>query len=323
MIQWNLKKTATSVGFVLVVVFLLSHAVMLYQTDISLSPTAIQRNPNPVYLISYADGPTVFHKNQNTLAASAINKGVDFIFMYGRHHLPNEFLEKNKFILSHKQGAGFWLWKPWVILNTLEQAPENAIVIYLDSGFLISSHLQPLLESMGEKPMLFVKHDDLGTTIQSVTQKHTLTTMECTTESCLQGDHIWAAVNVYKNTPKTRAFVKRWLSWCQMPQVIMQTDLFNAADFPKDHLEKANGFVHHHHDEAILSVLCHQNPENLMILPLSQMNQMRILRWHHRHPSRESESLLPHMNKNTKFLQKKLYWAWTWPLEKIKAMGTK
>ncbi len=295
---------------------------MLYRLDISLEPIdcpAKSVQKNPIYLISYADGPSVFHKNQNTLAVSAVNKGIDFIFMYGRHHLPKSFVDKNHVILSHKQGAGFWVWKPWIILNTLKMAPENAIVIYLDSGFLIQDNLQPLLKIMEErqKPMLFVAHDDLGTSVQAVTQKHTLVRMGCQSEKCLTAPHVWGAVSVYRNTAETRQFVEKWLSWCQVPDAVMQVEAIPEIKIPESHKSKASNFIHHHHDEAILSVLCQQNPHNKTIMPLSQLNQMRVLRWHHRHPPSEHTSLLPLLRKNTNYVQKKLYALWTWPLQKL------
>jgi hypothetical protein len=130
-----------------------------------------------------------------------------------------------------------------------------------------------------------------------------------------------AGLGVYKNTHETRRFVKKWLEWCQIPEIIMPLDLLNLANFSSEQKEKMPGFLHHHHDEAILSVLYHQNPKDITTLPLSALNQMRILRWHHRHPPSEAESLLPYMHKNIKFLQKKLYWVWTWPLEKIKNLS--
>src|SRR5208282_2331127 len=61
---------------------------------------------------------------------SALNKGVDFILNYRKSHIDKEFFEKNKHILSQKKGDGYWLWKPYFILKTLENAPENSTVIY-------------------------------------------------------------------------------------------------------------------------------------------------------------------------------------------------
>ena len=81
-----------------------------------------------VFLISYADGPKVFFKNQNSLVQSAINKGFDGIINYKKSHIDNIFYNKNMDILSDPHGAGLWLWKPYFILKTMEMLPEDAII---------------------------------------------------------------------------------------------------------------------------------------------------------------------------------------------------
>ena len=55
-----------------------------------------------VYLLSYADGAEIFFMNQNALAASVINRGVDFIFNYRRSHLDQDFIKKHSDILNQK-----------------------------------------------------------------------------------------------------------------------------------------------------------------------------------------------------------------------------
>ena len=56
--------------------------------DISITPihpsalsSAPQSKPS-VYLVTYADGPEVFLKNQNMLTFTALNKGIDFFLQY-------------------------------------------------------------------------------------------------------------------------------------------------------------------------------------------------------------------------------------------------
>ena len=77
---------------------LLSQAKILMFSDISIErvliPSTTKDYKPPVYLISYADGPEVFHKNQNALTASALNKGIDFFLNYKRYHLDKDFIEK-------------------------------------------------------------------------------------------------------------------------------------------------------------------------------------------------------------------------------------
>lgn len=48
--------------------------------------------------------------------------------------LPKDFKEKYKNIFQYKRGAGYWIWKHKIILDTLKEIDEDSIVIYSDSG---------------------------------------------------------------------------------------------------------------------------------------------------------------------------------------------
>jgi hypothetical protein len=87
----------------------------------------------------------------------AINKGIDFIFNYKRKDIDIDFLNANKNI-SEKHGAGMWLWKPHLILKTMQNAKEGAIILYLDSAFYITKPITPLIKTLGDSDVILV-HD--------------------------------------------------------------------------------------------------------------------------------------------------------------------
>lgn len=316
-----IKRILVAVFALFLTQFIAINFYIAYKTDISLEPVVIDSANTerpPVYLVNYADGPEVFYQNQNTLAMSAINHGIDFILMYRKHHISKEFAKKHSYILGQERGAGYWLWKPWVILDALNKAPENAIIVYLDSGFCIKGNIQPLLDLTRISPMIFVKHDDIGTTVQSITQKNTLLKMHCNDEKCRTSGHIWGAVSIYKNVKETRDFVLKWLDWCSIPDVLMNAPLVTLVKLPAENLIESKELKHHNHDEAILSILCYKHPEHKMILPLSELGKMDIMTWHHRHQSRENLSLMPYTKKVIRNWMRKMYWLWTYPVTKIK-----
>jgi hypothetical protein len=52
-----------------------------------------------------------------------------------------EFIEKHKdFIINNKPGYGRWIWKPKIILDTLESIDEGDFLIYTDAGSYINKH---------------------------------------------------------------------------------------------------------------------------------------------------------------------------------------
>jgi len=262
--------------------------------DISLEPISSIGNPDfqakdfspraSVHLVSYADGPEVFFKNQNVLAASAVNKGFDFILNYRRSHLDPTFVKENIAILSQKKGAGFWLWKPWLILKTLETVPENDIVVYMDSGVLFRNPIKPLVDLANEHEIILFEYDPdeyWGKPV-NITKREIFLALECDTEKCHKGRHVWSGAAIFKNTPKSRALVKEWLTYC-LDEKLLTDELDAAIQHPE--------FKRQYHDEAILNTLYNKDPEDKYLFP-SKIFFEEYATWHHRHPEKEYYSLL-------------------------------
>ena len=45
----------------------------------------------------------------------------------------------SSFILNHKKGFGYWIWKIVIILQMLENLPEDAPLLYVDAGCVLYS----------------------------------------------------------------------------------------------------------------------------------------------------------------------------------------
>jgi hypothetical protein len=79
-------------------VLLLLHVIYFLDPSIQPAPelSEAQKSVN-IHLISYSDGAEIYRQNQNILAMSAINRGVDFIHNYRRNvstqkiHLSRRF----------------------------------------------------------------------------------------------------------------------------------------------------------------------------------------------------------------------------------------
>lgn len=56
----------------------------------------------------------------------------DEIRIFTDKNLPERILQHTLF--QYDRGGGYWIWKPWVILNTLETLQNDDILIYSDAG---------------------------------------------------------------------------------------------------------------------------------------------------------------------------------------------
>lgn len=229
----------------------------------------------PVYLASYADGHEVFYRNQFALSSSVLGRGVDVIMNYRRPILDPEFIKKNNEILNMKQGAGFWLWKPWVILNTMRHAPENAIIIYADSGCVFKTSLLPLIDLTKKHGMLLCEYEDKQTYgyASKRTKREVFIQLDCDSPEYYNKPALWAGFLMLKNTPETRQFIEKWLSYCENPKLLI--------DGPSSKSELPE-FQGHHHDQAILTALAAQSTIPKYLIPHDKVLSKTYLIWHHR-----------------------------------------
>lgn len=298
---------------------------LIFLTDISTQPLDPIATPDlntldyfhrkPVYLVSYADGPEVYFRNQYGLAESALGKGVDMILNYRRSHLDPEFVEKNKYILNKKTGAGYWLWKPWVILDAMKKAPENAVIIYSDTGSTFKGSLASLIKLTEKYSVILSYYEDRSTcgSASSSTKREVFVRLECDTPKCHNGPPIWAGFLIFKNTPEARNFVESWLQYAQDPSLLIEGPTANP-ELPE--------FKSHFHDQAILNVLYSRNPKGKYLIPYDEVLRKEILVWKHRkagtslsRPDIIYDSLIPYcgyleMSKIDKFFYHNPFLRW-------------
>ncbi|MBS0185963.1 MAG: hypothetical protein JSS34_06460 [Proteobacteria bacterium] len=240
----------------------------------------------PVILVSFADGPQVFYKNQFSLTASAADKGFDIIYNYRRGHFDPDFYRRNKHILTQPRGSGYWLWKPYFILKTMEASPENALIFYVDSGIILKKSLTPLLKKF-ENPdctMILMGHGKPVPLRQHLKKEAYAAFKEELTPEILGHQNIWAFFVAVRNTPENRAFIKKWLNVCENADAL--------TDMPFDKTIQAPGFSGHGHDQSLLSVLVALSPQGKIIIPRDVLRRDYGVHNFHRHPEEEFKSPL-------------------------------
>ena len=88
------------------------------------------------FFCTYADKN--FKNSKKKIIKEANDFGFDFIFDYDRDDLPESFIKESNGIIDKEKGGGYWLWKPWVLINTLNAMNNNDVLVYLDAGCKIN-----------------------------------------------------------------------------------------------------------------------------------------------------------------------------------------
>ncbi len=271
---------------ILAVLIILEYAHQGYVNDMSVQPVNRFSAPDleapeptgrpPVFLVTYAAGGEQYFRNQNAVSQFAVNKGVDFILNYRKSHIDVKFFEKNREIFNEKVGAGMWVWKPYVILRTLESAPEGAVILYLDSAFKIRKPVPRFLDQLGDKDIMVVQDQDRlnGAYIKG----DTFHLMDCMDDACRQSPHIWSALIVIRNTPASRKIIKQWLEACENIEILSATAGKYVPNYPE--------YKWHHFDQSVLSLIYYKNRDAMKLINFSDVDNYFI--WFHRKAGRHS-----------------------------------
>lgn len=198
------------------------------------------------YLINFAHGK--YLKAQKSNSSSGIERGgFDEVIEYSMQNIDNNFKNKNKDILSQGRGAGYWLWKPYFILKTLNEVKDGDIVFYSDSGCCFLRDVSPLIE--------IASKEDSGLCCFSLQDIHkegrwnkriTMQALGLDNEFIRFSTQRMASFVIAKKNANSIAIIKEWLSFCE--DINLLTDV-------KTNLDNYPEFVDHRHDQSIWSLI--------------------------------------------------------------------
>ncbi|MES1160081.1 MAG: hypothetical protein ABUM51_04940, partial [Bacteroidota bacterium] len=122
------------------------------------------------------------------------------------------FYAQNRAILDQPTGIGYWLWKPYVILEALKALSDGDIVIYSDSGIEIIAPLDPLIDLCREdEPVLLFGNGDYINAFW--TKRDCFVLMDCDRELFWYGPHCDAAFLLVRKCPLSLKFLQEWLNF--------------------------------------------------------------------------------------------------------------
>lgn len=203
------------------------------------------------YFINYAHNG--FFNSQNF----ALKKAEEFGFItkgYNFSDLDQNFVNQNSHILSKSRGAGYWLWKPYIILDMLNKIDENDYLIYMDSGaYLIKSP---------DDYLRMINHKGLLTFSLGIHKQSTWCKKDCFDEIFGEEHNYYDELQIFASFIFMRKceysvkFIENWLQHCCNHQLITDEPsiLPNYPDFKE-----------HRHDQALLSLLVYKN--DIMYVP--------------------------------------------------------
>jgi len=214
-----------------------------------------------IYFISFGDSLN-YSKNKERICTQAKSFNLfDNIIWYDESMLDDVFLKKHqKFITTNKRGFGYWLWKPQIIKQTLNQMNNNDILIYADSGCsLFSTGIERLKQYIDyvnkyEVGNLSFQLNDFCTekkfNKRKLIDKYNYVSdktivLEQANKDNVSNQQLMATVFILRKCDFTTQLVDKWLEECE---IYSNIDDSNTDDNYKE-------FIDHRHDQAIFSLV--------------------------------------------------------------------
>lgn len=224
-------------------------------------------------LLTYADER--YRKGQMQLCRSARAVGFGKVLAVSPAHLARtQFVAKHRAILSQPRGAGYWLWKPFLIRRALERLGPNEVLFYCDAsidGFyrfdrfptklveLVQAHPQGILIGPA------VHQHGAGT---QWTKRDAMVLLDADRPNIVSRPQLQAGVSLWRHTPEAIRFVDLWLAACCDPRIL--TDCPNTQGKPN-----YPDFIDHRHDQSALTLLAYR--EKVPFLELTATGIFRVM----------------------------------------------
>ena len=214
------------------------------------------------YGLIYDDETGVYNNYINQLKYTMEIYGDLEVIIYKKSQINDKFKEKYSSILNEKRGDGYWLWKPYIISDTLKKIEENATLFYIDYLYYFTERFDILYEDI-DKTHIQVwenKPNEPTNILKNWCKIDVLTKYNVLKDSDTIQD-CWAGSIMLKNSYKTKNLINTWLAMC--------CNYDNITDSPSKNNEPEN-FIEHRHDQSLLSIILYKN-------------NIKLSHWHNRY----------------------------------------
>jgi hypothetical protein len=198
-----------------------------------------------ITLINYANSGYVQSRAKQKETALTI-AGINKVIEYNYGDIDDDFKRTCSKHFGNPRGAGFWVWKPYFILKTLDTLNDGDVLVYCDSGSYFKDSIVPYIEKMKGSIMLFYP-DNKGFIEKVWTKMDILEHLQVQDDtSILRSVQLEAGFILLKKSDISYRFILEWLELCKDYHLIS-----DEASLKPNLWE----FAENRHDQSLLSVL--------------------------------------------------------------------
>ena len=197
--------------------------------------------------ITFGHNCCLYSKRRALQHATSVG-GFDFVRSFNLYSLASNFRQTHADILKTRRGAGYWLWKPYILLKTLlENMEEDDLVMYQDAGSYLIRSAAPLLKLCQESKHGIIVFNSAKTE-GDYTKRDAFVLMNMDIPEAYQTFQRIASFVVIKKSCSSIHFVMEWLAYLSDRRIA-------SNDANTMELQNIKSFKTHRHDQSVLSLL--------------------------------------------------------------------
>jgi len=190
------------------------------------------------------------------------------INVYGPENLSENFKNQTKGVINESRGGGYWIWKPYIIMDTLSKIQDGDYLVYADSGCSLQAsatarfkeYIQMISPDSGHSLLVFrldniCQENKYTKNFNSVCKENKYTSLEIFNyfNESVNGEignskQIFATFLLLRKTSDSFAIISRWLEIAKT-----RPDLFT------DKFSGGPNFIENRHDQSIFSMIIKTN----------------------------------------------------------------
>lgn len=223
------------------------------------------------YFITYAT-PKYIDSAKNIINSAKFLGKFDETKLFTNTDIDDKFLKRNEHILKNERGAGYWLWKPYIILKQLLELNDGDILCYCDTQFLFLDNIDIIIKDiLPEDQDIGITHNKPNERIyleKQFSKGDAFLFMNAFEEEIRNTPQCWAGFVIFRKSFESILFVSNWLAHAQNEKIINDT--------PSMIVNNDNYFIDNRHDQTVLSLLAKKWKIKFNNFPLNTLHNIRV-----------------------------------------------
>lgn len=158
-----------------------------------------------------------------------------------------EFYKENMQMFQYRKYFGYFLWKPYIIIKTLNENP-NSNVLYCDSNIRFTNFVEfgkSYNELMSKQQSYFVEHQNFIN--RCWTKRDTFILMDSDSEYYWNSKQVWTPLMGFSKSLVIEHLLYEYLRYCKNPLIASEVENTLGANLPE--------FREHRWEQSIMSLL--------------------------------------------------------------------